>query len=176
MTLCRVFRGTGKAKGQLYQCWWRICREINVSSRFEYHMFYVLYPLVTYLLTLPRIIEVSLYENTEISCVHESTHTMHTHTLHAVKSGTVWAVMFKSRPLYKTSPGVASQKNMTLTLRLYCIDHSVTALQDNKRRLLWESCEEKAARGENYRLFPVSKGVCIKWPLLFEVSKRITVI
>jgi hypothetical protein len=33
----------------------RICREINVFPRFEYHMFYVLYPFVTYLLTLPRI-------------------------------------------------------------------------------------------------------------------------
>jgi hypothetical protein len=35
-------------------CWWRIRREINVSSRFEYHMFYVLYPFVACLLTLPR--------------------------------------------------------------------------------------------------------------------------
>jgi hypothetical protein len=41
--------------GQVYQCWWRICREINVFlSRFEYHMFYVLYQFVAYLLTLPR--------------------------------------------------------------------------------------------------------------------------
>jgi hypothetical protein len=24
------FRRTGKAMGQVYQCWWRICREINV--------------------------------------------------------------------------------------------------------------------------------------------------
>jgi hypothetical protein len=39
--------------GQVYQCWWRICWEINVFSRFEYHTFYVLYPFVTYLLTLP---------------------------------------------------------------------------------------------------------------------------
>jgi hypothetical protein len=30
------------------------CREINVFPRFEYHMFYVLYPFVTHLLTLPR--------------------------------------------------------------------------------------------------------------------------
>jgi hypothetical protein len=30
------------------------CQERNVSSRFEYHIFYVLYPFVTYLLTLPR--------------------------------------------------------------------------------------------------------------------------
>jgi hypothetical protein len=41
--------------GHAYQCWWRICREINVFSRSEYHMFYVLYPFVTYLLTPPRI-------------------------------------------------------------------------------------------------------------------------
>jgi hypothetical protein len=51
--LCCGFRRTGKAMGQVYQCWWRICREIIVFSRFEYHMFYVLYPFVTYLLTLP---------------------------------------------------------------------------------------------------------------------------
>jgi hypothetical protein len=31
-----------------------ICREIIFFFRFEYHMFYVLYPFVTYLLTLPR--------------------------------------------------------------------------------------------------------------------------
>jgi hypothetical protein len=54
--LCSGFRHTGKAMRQVYQCWWRICREIDVISRFEYHMFYVLYPFVTYLLTLPRTI------------------------------------------------------------------------------------------------------------------------
>jgi hypothetical protein len=27
--LCCGFRRTGKAMGQVYQCWWRICREIN---------------------------------------------------------------------------------------------------------------------------------------------------
>jgi hypothetical protein len=53
--LCCGFWRTGKAMAQVYQCWWRICRQINVSSRFEYHMFYVLFPLVTNLLTLPRI-------------------------------------------------------------------------------------------------------------------------
>jgi hypothetical protein len=38
--------------GQVYQCWWRICREINVFlSRFEYHMLYVLHPFVSYILT-----------------------------------------------------------------------------------------------------------------------------
>jgi hypothetical protein len=41
----------------VYQCWWRICLEIIVFSRFEYDMFYVLYPFVTYLLTLPRIFQ-----------------------------------------------------------------------------------------------------------------------
>jgi hypothetical protein len=35
-----------KAMGQVYQCWWRICREMNVFSRFEHRMFYVLYPFV----------------------------------------------------------------------------------------------------------------------------------
>jgi hypothetical protein len=52
--LCCGFRRSGKAMGQVYQCWWRVCREINVFSKFECHMFYVLYPFVTYLLTLPR--------------------------------------------------------------------------------------------------------------------------
>jgi hypothetical protein len=28
--LCCGFRRTGKAMGQVYQFWWRICREINV--------------------------------------------------------------------------------------------------------------------------------------------------
>jgi hypothetical protein len=38
--------------GEIYQCWRRICREINVFfGGFEYQMFYVLYPFVTYLLT-----------------------------------------------------------------------------------------------------------------------------
>jgi hypothetical protein len=49
------FRRTGKAMGQVYLCWWRICREINVLSRFEYQLFYISYPFVTCLLTLPRV-------------------------------------------------------------------------------------------------------------------------
>jgi hypothetical protein len=57
--LCCGFRGAGKVMGQLYQCWRRICLEINVFSRFEYRMFYVLYPFVTCLLTLPHIMTVS---------------------------------------------------------------------------------------------------------------------
>jgi hypothetical protein len=55
--LCWGFRRTGRVMGQVYQCWWRICREINVFfSTFEYHVFHVLYPFVTYLLTLPSYI------------------------------------------------------------------------------------------------------------------------
>jgi hypothetical protein len=34
--------------GQVYQCWCRICREINVFPRFECYMFYFLYLFVTY--------------------------------------------------------------------------------------------------------------------------------
>jgi hypothetical protein len=48
-------RRIGKTMGQVYQFWWRICREINVFSMFEYHMFYNLYPFATYLRTLQRI-------------------------------------------------------------------------------------------------------------------------
>jgi hypothetical protein len=54
--LCCGCRRTGKAMGQMYRCWWRICREINIFSSFEYPMFYILYPFVAYLLTLPRIL------------------------------------------------------------------------------------------------------------------------
>jgi hypothetical protein len=42
------------AMEQMYQCSWRIYREINVFCRFEYHIFYVLYTFVTYLVTLPH--------------------------------------------------------------------------------------------------------------------------
>jgi hypothetical protein len=41
--LCCGFRRTGKAMGQVYQCW---------CPSFEYHMSYVPYPFVTYLLSL----------------------------------------------------------------------------------------------------------------------------
>jgi hypothetical protein len=58
--LCCGFRRTGKTMGQMYQCWRRIWWEINVFIRFEYHMFYVLYPFVTCLLTLPRILKTGL--------------------------------------------------------------------------------------------------------------------
>jgi hypothetical protein len=55
----RCGSGTGKAMGQMYQCWWRIYREVNVFFRFEYHLFYVLYSFLTYLLTLLRLCVVS---------------------------------------------------------------------------------------------------------------------
>jgi hypothetical protein len=48
--VCCGFRRTGKATGQVHQCWC-ICRVGNVYSRFEHHMFYVSRPFVTYLLT-----------------------------------------------------------------------------------------------------------------------------
>jgi hypothetical protein len=51
----RSERCGGNAKEQVYRCWWRICREINIFPRFEYRVFCVLYPFVTHLLTLPRI-------------------------------------------------------------------------------------------------------------------------
>jgi hypothetical protein len=49
--LCCGFRCTDKVMGQVYQCWWRMHQEINVFCRFEYQMFYILYPFVTCLLT-----------------------------------------------------------------------------------------------------------------------------
>jgi hypothetical protein len=58
--------------GQVYQCWWRICREINAFFfRFEYHMFYILYPSVTYLLTLPRTL-IMLSNGTQILLKHDA--------------------------------------------------------------------------------------------------------
>jgi hypothetical protein len=36
--LCCRFQCNGKAMGQVHQCWCRICQEINVFSRFEYHV------------------------------------------------------------------------------------------------------------------------------------------
>jgi hypothetical protein len=48
------FRRTGKAMVQVYQCWWAICRGINVFSSSKYNMFFVIYQFVKYLLTLAR--------------------------------------------------------------------------------------------------------------------------
>jgi hypothetical protein len=53
--LCRGFWCNDKPMAQVYQFWWRICWDINVSFRFEYPMFYILHPFVTNLLTLPCI-------------------------------------------------------------------------------------------------------------------------
>jgi hypothetical protein len=52
--LCFGFRRTGKAMGQVYQCWWRICREIKVFLRVRISHVLCHIPNVTYLLTLPR--------------------------------------------------------------------------------------------------------------------------
>jgi hypothetical protein len=41
--------------GQVYQCWWRICGAIFLFFIFEYHMFNVLYPFVTYIQTPSQI-------------------------------------------------------------------------------------------------------------------------
>jgi hypothetical protein len=57
--LCCGFRRASTAAEQVYQCWWRICREM-FSPRFEYNIFYVLYPFVTYLLTQPRVTYICL--------------------------------------------------------------------------------------------------------------------
>jgi hypothetical protein len=46
--LCCGYRRRGKVMGQVYQCWWRICGEVIVFSKFEYHIFLVLYLFVTY--------------------------------------------------------------------------------------------------------------------------------
>jgi hypothetical protein len=41
--LCWGFWRTGKVMGQMYQCWWRICRGINVfpSSNIICFTFYI---------------------------------------------------------------------------------------------------------------------------------------
>jgi hypothetical protein len=55
--LCCGFRHTGKAMWQVYQCWWRTCRDTNVffvGSNITCFTFYIhLWP-TTYLLTLPH--------------------------------------------------------------------------------------------------------------------------
>jgi hypothetical protein len=38
---CCGFRRTGKAMGQVYQCWWRICHEINVLPRFKHPLHFI---------------------------------------------------------------------------------------------------------------------------------------
>jgi hypothetical protein len=58
--LCCRFRSTGKVMGQVYQCWWRMCREIIVFFSGSNIMFYVLYQFVAHLLTVPRIIQMSV--------------------------------------------------------------------------------------------------------------------
>jgi hypothetical protein len=50
------FRRTCKAMRQVYQCWWRICREINVFPGSNITCVTFLYPFVVCLPTLPRVI------------------------------------------------------------------------------------------------------------------------
>jgi hypothetical protein len=55
--LCCGFRRTGKAMGQsVLMSVEHISKIKFFFLRYEYHVFYVLYPFVTYLLTLPRTI------------------------------------------------------------------------------------------------------------------------
>jgi hypothetical protein len=54
--LCCRFRRTGKALGQDYQRWWRICREIIFFLDFIIACFTFLYPFVKYFPTIPRMI------------------------------------------------------------------------------------------------------------------------
>jgi hypothetical protein len=51
---------------QAYKCRWKIYREINVFCRFEYHIFCLLYPFVSYLLILPR----TLLKSVTYICVY----------------------------------------------------------------------------------------------------------
>jgi hypothetical protein len=53
--LCCGFRRAVKEIARMYPCWWGLCRDTNVFPRCEYRMFYVLYPLVNYLLILSRL-------------------------------------------------------------------------------------------------------------------------
>jgi hypothetical protein len=52
--LCCGFRRTVKAMGQVYQCWWRICREVIFFSRFEYHVLRFVPIVSTLPLLVPR--------------------------------------------------------------------------------------------------------------------------
>jgi hypothetical protein len=53
---CCGFRRTGKAMGQVYQMLMEDMQRNKCFSRLEYRVFYVLYPFVTYLLTIPLIL------------------------------------------------------------------------------------------------------------------------
>jgi hypothetical protein len=54
---CYGFQRTDKAVGQIMSAGGGYIEKYMFFSRFEYHMFHVLYPfVVTYLLTLPRIL------------------------------------------------------------------------------------------------------------------------
>jgi hypothetical protein len=52
--LCCGFRPIGKTKGQVINVGGGYIEKRMFFPGIEYHMFYVLYPFVTYLLTIPR--------------------------------------------------------------------------------------------------------------------------
>jgi hypothetical protein len=99
--LCCGFRHTGKAMGQLYECWWEICREINVIPRFEYHMFYVLYPFMTYVLALPRnsVYSYPLHVSSLFLCHLHVEYTVNHLNHHAIHPDRTWVpFLYKYRP------------------------------------------------------------------------------
>jgi hypothetical protein len=51
--LCCGFRRSDKAMGQVYKCWWRICREINVFQVRISHVLCLIF-ILTDFLTLAR--------------------------------------------------------------------------------------------------------------------------
>jgi hypothetical protein len=57
------FRRISKAMGQVYQCWWRICREINILLQFQMsHVLRFVY-ICDHLLTLPVQKKLKLFSN-----------------------------------------------------------------------------------------------------------------
>jgi hypothetical protein len=55
IVLCCRFRRPGKAIGEAYGCWWRICREIIFFRRFDHSVLRFI-SICDLLLTLPHII------------------------------------------------------------------------------------------------------------------------
>jgi hypothetical protein len=70
--LCCGFRRTGKAMGQLCQCWWRICREVNVllpGSNITCFTFYIhLWPIYWHSLSVCILIPISVQHTTLCTC------------------------------------------------------------------------------------------------------------
>jgi hypothetical protein len=66
------FRLTGKAMGQVYQCWWSICRVINVVFQFRISHILLLILFMAYLLTLPLNLTVSTVSEESADCTFNS--------------------------------------------------------------------------------------------------------